>query len=347
MEILAHTFETLCQALRRQYGGGQEAAKAIMRQVYRRGSTRLDEEPTLARRPELARRLATAIDLSLPEVAARQREGDTTKLVFRLEDGEQIESVLVPMARYTTICVSSQVGCRMGCAFCHTGTLGLVRQLSVTEMVAQVYWAKLVAAVPIRNVVFMGMGEPLDNFDNLARAIAVISDQRGLDIAPRHITVSTVGLGDGIRRLAALNQPLLQLAVSLNAPNDALRSRLMPINRSMPLADLQALLSAYPLHPKNALLISYVLIPGVNDGDSHAEQLARFVAPLRAKVNLIPLNPRPQTGLRAPDAAELERFRALLVARKVFVRRRAPKGQAIMAACGQLGARSRSERVAR
>jgi 23S rRNA (adenine2503-C2)-methyltransferase len=293
----------------------------------------------------LARRLETDIDLTLPDVVDRQREGDTTKLVLRLADGERIESVLVPMAHYTTICVSSQVGCRMGCAFCQTGTLGLVRQLAVTEIVAQVYWAKQVAGAPIRNVVFMGMGEPLDNFTNLTRAIAVISDQRGLDIAPRHITVSTVGLGDGIRRLADLNQPRLQLAVSLNAPNDDLRNRLMPVNRRTPLADLQAILEAYPLHPKNALLISYVLIPGVNDEALHADQLAAFVAPLRAKVNLIPLNPCPQTPYRAPAAAELERFRDRLVARKVFVRRRTPKGQAIMAACGQLGARSLSGRT--
>jgi 23S rRNA (adenine2503-C2)-methyltransferase len=337
MEILAHTFESLCHTLKCRYGRGRGDAQAVMRQIYRRGSTRFREDPTLARHPDLARRLERAIDLTLPEVVDRQREGDTTKLVFRLADGERIESVLVPMAHYTTICVSSQVGCRMGCAFCQTSTLGLVRQLTVTEIASQVYWAKQVAGAPIRNVVFMGMGEPLDNFANLARAIAVISDQRGLDIAPRHITVSTVGLGDGIRRLADLNQPRLQLAVSLNAPNDGLRSRLMPVNRSTSLAQLQARLISYPLHPKNALLISYVLIPGINDGARHADQLAQFVAPLRAKVNLIPLNPCPQAPYRPPEVMELERFRDFLVERGVFVRRRAPKGQTIMAACGQLG----------
>jgi 23S rRNA (adenine2503-C2)-methyltransferase len=342
MEILAHSFASLCDALKHHYGRGRDDARAIMRQVYQRGNTRFREDPTLARHPELAGRLEADVDLTLPEVVERQREGETTKLGFRLADGERIESVLVPMAHYTTICVSSQVGCRMGCAFCQTGTLGLVRQLTVTEIVAQVYWAKQVARTPIRNVVFMGMGEPLDNFANLTRAIAVISDQRGLDVAPRHITVSTVGLGDGIRRLAALKQPLLQLAISLNAPNDDLRNRLMPVNRSTPLADLLARLKSYPLHPKNALLISYVLIPGINDDPLHADQLARFVAPLRVKVNLIPLNPCPQSPYRAPEVMELERFRNFLVERGVFVRRRTPKGQAIMAACGQLGTRSGS-----
>jgi 23S rRNA (adenine2503-C2)-methyltransferase len=337
MEILAHTFISLCDALKSRYGRGQGDAQAILRQVHRRGSNRFREDTTLGRDPELAARLEKEITLTLPEVVDRQREGDTTKLVYRLADGHQIESVLVPMAHYTTICVSSQVGCRMGCAFCQTGRMGLVRQLTSAEIVAQVYWAKWVAKAPIRNVVFMGMGEPLDNFANLTRALAILSDQRGLDIAPRHITVSTVGLGDGIRRLAALGQPLLNLAVSLNAPNDALRNHLMPVNRANPLAALQAVLAAYPLHHKNALLISYVLISGVNDGAEHADELARFLAPLRAKVNLIPLNPCPDTPFRAPQPEDLERFRDRLVQMGVFVRRRTPKGQAIMAACGQLG----------
>lgn len=346
MEILEHTHTTLSEALiksanrRRSRGSGN--ARAILRQVYRQGNTRFCEDADLGRHPELAARLEAEITLTLPEVVDRQQEGDTTKLLFRLVDGNQVESVLVPMAHYTTICVSSQVGCRMGCAFCQTARMGRVRQLTTAEIVAQVYWAKLVAGVPIRNVVFMGMGEPLDNFSNLSRALAVLSDQRCLDIAPRHITVSTVGLGDGIRRLAALDQPLLNLAVSLNAPNDALRDRLMPVNRRTPLAALQKILDAYPLHPKNALLISYVLIPGINDGAQHADELARFLAPLRAKVNLIPLNPNPHSPFRAPSAMELETFRDRLVSKEIFVRRRTPKGQAIMAACGQLGTRQKN-----
>jgi 23S rRNA (adenine2503-C2)-methyltransferase len=270
----------------------------------------------------------------------QQQEGDTTKLLFRLADGQAIESVLVPMAHYTTVCISSQVGCRMGCAFCQTGKMGLVRQLTAAEIVVQVYWAKQVAKAAVRNVVFMGMGEPLDNFANLARALTVLSDQRGLDIAPRHITISTVGLGDGITRLANLDQPLLNLAVSLNAPNDRLRSRLMPINRATPLTDLQKILAAYPLHPKRTLLISYVLIPGVNDTERCADELARFVTPLRAKINLIPVNACPDTPFQTPEPSAVECFRDLLVDRGIFVRRRTPKGQAIMAACGQLGART-------
>jgi 23S rRNA (adenine2503-C2)-methyltransferase len=339
MEILEYSYARLCDALKSRFDRGKGDAIAILRQVHRRGNVRLREDPDLARNPELAQCYEREIALSLPELVDRQQEGGTTKLLFRLADGRQIESVLVPMAHYTTICVSSQVGCRMGCAFCQTGRMGLVRQLTTAEIVAQVYWARQVAGANIRNVVFMGMGEPLDNFPNLAGALAVLSDQRGMDIAPRHITVSTVGLGSGITRLAELEQPLLNLAVSLNAPNDRLRNRLMPVNQVTPLAKLKAILAAYPLHPKKALLISYVLIPDLNDTRPCADELAHFVAPLRAKINLIPVNPCPNTPFRAPEPQAVERFRDLLVDRGVFVRRRTPKGQAIMAACGQLGAR--------
>jgi 23S rRNA (adenine2503-C2)-methyltransferase len=339
MEILEHSYASLCDTLKRRFGRSHGDAKAILRQVHRKGNTRFSEDPDLARNPDLARRFEREIVLTLPHLVDQQQEGETTKLLFRLADDQAIESVLVPMAHYTTICVSSQVGCRMGCAFCQTGKMGLVRQLTTAEIVAQVYWAKQAARAPVRNVVFMGMGEPLDNFANLARALAVLSDQRGLDIAPKHITVSTVGLGDGIARLANLDQPLLNLAVSLGAPNNELRNRLMPVNHSTPLADLQAILAAYPLHPKRALLISYILIPHVNDTERCADELAGFVAPLRAKVNLIPLNPCPDTPYQPPERRAVDRFRDWLVDRGVFVRRRTPKGQAIMAACGQLGAR--------
>lgn len=340
MEILEHSYASLCDTLKNHFGRGEADARAILRQVYRRGNTRFHEDPDLARNPVVTRRYEREIALTLPDLIDQQQEGETTKLLFRLADGQVIESVLVPMAHYTTICISSQVGCRMGCAFCQTGKMGLVRQLNTAEIVAQVYWAKQVAKAAVRNVVFMGMGEPLDNFANLARALEVLSDQRGLDIAPRHITISTVGLGDGIARLANLDQPLLNLAVSLNAPNDKLRGSLMPVNHATPLADLQKILAAYPLHHKRALLISYVLIPGVNDTVRCADELAYFVAPLRAKINLIPLNPCPDTPFRAPGSRAVERFRELLVDRGVFVRRRTPKGQAIMAACGQLGTRA-------
>jgi 23S rRNA (adenine2503-C2)-methyltransferase len=190
----------------------------------------------------------------------------------------------------------------------------------------------------VRNVVFMGMGEPLDNFDQLIRAIRVLEDQRGLNIARRRMTVSTVGLTDGIEKLAALNWPQLRLAVSLNAPNDDLRSRLMPINDHFPLSQLKSVLRSYPLARGNALFIEYVLIRGQNDRPEHARQLADYLNGLPVKLNLIPYNPGSHSPFEAPTPGEVERFREALVAEGIFVRLRSPRGADIRAACGQLGA---------
>jgi 23S rRNA (adenine2503-C2)-methyltransferase len=187
----------------------------------------------------------------------------------------------------------------------------------------------------------MGMGEPLDNLDNVVQAIGVLADQRGLDIARRYITVSTVGLTAGIDRLVQLKAPPLNLAVSLNAPTDQIRSLIMPINRANPMAALRTSLLTYPLAKKSALFIEYVLIQGVNDRKEHALALARYLSPLKVKLNLIPCNPAPDSRLAPPSTEGYERFHAWLVAEKVFVRRRKEKGGSIMAACGQLGGKNK------
>jgi 23S rRNA (adenine2503-C2)-methyltransferase len=189
----------------------------------------------------------------------------------------------------------------------------------------------------VRNVVFMGMGEPLDNLDNLLQAMRVLVDQRGLDIARRYITVSTAGLTAGIDRLARCAAAPVNLAVSLNASNDTVRSQLMPINQAIPMATLRESLMRYPLARKAALFVEYVLIEGVNDQDVHAGELAEYLAPLKAKVNLIACNAAPGSGFNPPSRETFERFQAGLVARQVFVRRRGERGGQIMAACGQLG----------
>ena len=192
----------------------------------------------------------------------------------------------------------------------------------------------------MRNVVFMGMGEPLDNFSAVVQAIRVLNDQRGLDVALRHMTVSTCGLADGIHRLAALGLPHLKLAVSLNAAEDRLRDWLMPINRRFPLARLKEALAAYPLGKEDAIMAAYVLIPGVNDRVEDARAVARFLAPLRSRINLIPFNPGSQTDYPAPGEEDIEAFARLLTDAGVFVCRRNTKGRDLMAACGQLGGRS-------
>jgi 23S rRNA (adenine2503-C2)-methyltransferase len=225
----------------------------------------------------------------------------------------------------------------MGCRFCRTGRLRLIRNLTAAEIVSQVFDARFRLGCDIRNVVFMGMGEPLDNFDNVVQAIRVLNDQRGLDIARRYITVSTAGLIRGIDQLAASVSPPVNLAVSLNASNDDIRSQLMPINRNAPMAALRESLMKYPLNRKSALFIEYVLIQGVNDSKAHARELARYLAPMKAKLNLIAYNQAPGSDFRPPSVDTFARFHGWLLDLNVFVRRRGERGARIMAACGQLG----------
>lgn len=261
------------------------------------------------------------------------------KFTTRLDDGLCIESVVIPMSSYSTLCISTQVGCKMGCAFCETGQNGFYRNLNTEEIVGQLSTARLHFGYGIRNVVVMGMGEPLDNFDHVARAIMIMSDQKGLNIAKRRITLSTVGLTDGLRKLSALGWRDLKLAVSLNAPNDGIRSSIMPINKKFPMEKLRQALMDYPLKKKSAFLIEYVLIKGLNDTRESARQLAAYLKPLKVKVNLIPVNPSLNNGFRfeTPLPGESDQFHRWLTEAGVFVRKRTTRGRGLMAACGQLG----------
>lgn len=336
LPILELTYPELAAELGRRYGRGAYHAAAIMAAVYRQGL-----DPLQAPEVQSSRRLAAALarDMAVDPgtvVDARSSDG-VVKFLTRLWDGETIESVVLPMATHLTVCVSTQVGCRMRCRFCETARMGWRRNLRVAEIVGQVVTARRHFGDGVRNVVFMGMGEPLDNFDNVVQAVRVITDQRGLDVAMRRVTISTCGLDEGIRRLAGLHWPHLRLAVSLNAPNDRLRDILMPINRRVPLKRLMAALDAFPLAKDSALMMAYVLVPGVNDGPEHARQIAALLAPLKARINLIGFNPLSgENGYRAPDEAEIDAFGRHLAVAGVFVCRRRTKGQDLAAACGQL-----------
>lgn len=342
MKILQYTHDQFAEAFYRRYGKGTHYSTPVYRHVMKAGKTAVSGLDPIARIPELAGRLDAELDRSLGRMVKRVCDNGVVKFVTRLADGLEIESVVIPMFRRHTLCVSSQVGCRMGCRFCRTGRMGLLRNLTAGEIVGQVVAARHQLGFDVRNVVFMGMGEPLDNLDNVVQAIRVLADQRGLDIAFRHITVSTAGLTAGIDRLSRFEGRSVNLAVSLNAPDDKIRSRLMPINRSNPMAALMASLMRYPLARKAVFFIEYVLIQGVNDRQEHARALARYLAPLKVKLNLIPYNPAPGSELHPPSADQYDRFHAWLVAEKVFVRRRGEKGGGIMAACGQLGGKNRS-----
>jgi 23S rRNA (adenine2503-C2)-methyltransferase len=276
-------------------------------------------------------------------VAAEDGEfGRTSKAVLELADGATVECVLIPSpGGPATLCISSQVGCRMGCAFCETGRAGLARNLSAAEIVSQAVTARAVLGWEFRNIVFMGMGEPLDNFDSLSGALAVLFDQAGLGFAQERVTVCTVGLAPGIARLKSLGYRRLGLSVSLNAPDDTIRDALMPANRAGGIAALAEALAAYPPRRNFFLGVNYCLIPGINDGPEAAAGVAAFAGSVgRVLVNVIPYNPGSVPIGRAPDDAETDAFAAALRSAGLDARVRSPRGRSLMAACGQLGGSS-------
>lgn len=338
MNILSLTCLELAGELKHRYGRGLHHAAALCREVFKQGRTALEAVPEFAGPSGLGRQLSR--DLWFPDcrISGQQEDGGVAKYISTLPDGRMIESVLIPSNGRTTLCVSSQVGCARGCTFCVTGARGWVRQLEVHEIVWQVWAARFLLRRAVDNVVFMGMGEPLDNFDNVVQAIRVMSDQRGLDIACSHITLSTAGHADGIRRLAAVQLPHLRLAVSINSATEAVRSEIMPINRIYPLSRLMEELRAFPLGKRGLILIEYVLLAGVNDSHDDAQALARLLRGIPVRVNVIPLNAGAAAMAHAsPDPDRVEQFRRWLVEESLFVRLRRPRGTGAMAACGQLG----------
>ncbi|RPI70471.1 MAG: 23S rRNA (adenine(2503)-C(2))-methyltransferase RlmN [Desulfobacteraceae bacterium] len=343
LPLLEMTYKELADAFTEQYKKGPALAKALYGEFFKNLNPKAWQAEEIQASPGLADRLREDLSFSPGKIVDEIHQDGLTKFVTELADGVRIESVILPLKTHQTVCISSQVGCRMGCRFCETGKLGLARNLTVEEIIGQVYTARRRYGRSIRNVVFMGMGEPFDNFENVIQAVRVMSDQRGLNIAQRHITLSTAGRIDGIEKLAALNIPNLNLTVSLNAPNDDLRGRLMPIHNTVSMVRLQQALRAYPLKKGNWLSIVYVLIPDVNNGPEHARQLADWLQPLRAKVNLIPFNPGKNAPFRAPHETEIDSFRRQLIARQIQVQKRAPRGRDLMAACGQLGSGIRQQ----
>ncbi len=296
-------------------------------------------------------------------VTATLVEGATSKFVLRLTDagmeGLETESVLIPMPRAsgttTTLCVSSQIGCAMGCRFCETAQMGLVKNLRADQIVHQ--WWSAAHRVPrgearsavkdpkarsaVKNIVFMGMGEPTDNIDEVIQAIRVLVDHDGAGVPASNISISTVGNPDGIRRIGDLVREegfhRLNLALSLNAPNDAIRTEIMPVNRAWPMAHLKDALLEFPRYSQAAFCVEYVLIPGINDSDEHCDEVCAFLRDIRCSLNVIPYNPRRNSPWPAPDEDSVSRFIARAVANGQFTKRRGTKGRNVMAACGQLG----------
>ncbi|HSO20315.1 MAG TPA: 23S rRNA (adenine(2503)-C(2))-methyltransferase RlmN [Desulfosarcina sp.] len=317
----------------------------ILRWVYLRQTDRFEDMTNLGK--PLRSALAAAFVNPRLEVAgeAVSRDG-SRKFLFGLHDGQHIETVLIPEKDHFTLCISSQVGCRQGCRFCMTARGGWVRDLSAGEIVSQVrdvhQWVLKQEGMPLTNIVFMGMGEPLANLDNVVQALAAITDgDWGLKFSTRRVTVSTAGL---VPQMADLGRAVqVNLAVSLNAADDETRSRLMPVNRRYPLADLLAACRRYPLPPRRKITFEYILMRGVNDSMADARKLIALLRPIKAKINLIPFNEHPGCEFKRPNAEQIDRFQELLAAHHYTVIVRHSKGRDIGAACGQLRARLKTE----
>lgn len=279
------------------------------------------------------------------DVTELQADGDTRKFVLRHVDGAETESVLLPMVGKTgrprtTLCLSSQVGCAMGCTFCATGTMGRTRNLTTAEILAQWHHAVHDLQAEVTNIVFMGMGEPMDNFDNVLRAIRVLTDGAGPAISARHIGVSTVGHVDGIRRLtqamAAGGLRSLRLALSVNSPDDEVRGALMPITRRWGLAEVADALRGWIAAGGRPVLLEWVLIPGVTDDPAFAAKLHGQFGDIPCRVNVIPYNPIASQPWPAPDQATIDTFMDAVRATGMKVHRRATLGRKAAGACGQL-----------
>ena len=268
------------------------------------------------------------------------RLDETVKYVYELFDGEYIESVLMKYEHGYTVCVSTQVGCRMGCSFCASGINGLTRSLTASEILAQITAAERDNGIRVSNVVMMGMGEPLDNFDNSVRFLKLVSDEKGLNIGLRHISLSTSGVVSGIKKLKDYNFPIT-LSISLHAPNDEIRSSIMRVNKKWNIKELLSACRDYQKVTTRRISFEYALIEGVNDSDKCAEQLASILKGIMCHVNLIPANPVKENSFKKPDRNKIIRFKELLTGYGVNATVRRTLGADIDASCGQLRKKAR------
>ena len=345
MDILNLTREEMIQMVADRYGRGEWHGDGLFSHLYEKGTLAgLEEHRAFRDNSALAGKIREDWSFELPRLGGEAGEEGTVKALLNYSDppGGSSESVFIPMHGHNTLCLSSQVGCARGCSFCRTARMGLVRNLEAGEITAQFLHHRFREQRDIRNVVFMGMGEPFDNFDNVIKTVDILSDPHGINLFKRFISLSTCGHGDGLARLARLIEEKpeegygsLRIALSVNASRDELRSRLMPVNRIWPLEILRERLAALPQSTKkDRLYFEYVLIRGVNDTRRDADDLLAFLDGLGGKVNLIPLH----GGENVPSAEELDRFWQWIIQGGRECRTRKSKGKDILAACGQLAA---------
>jgi len=330
-------------------------AQQVWQWIYWHGVTDFERMTNVAKKTR--QRLADQFVIARPGIVTEQRSVDgTRKWLLRFADGNEAETVNIPEEDRGSVCVSSQVGCTLTCSFCHTGTQPLVRNLSPAEIVGQFMVARdsygewptpIETTRMLSNIVMMGMGEPLYNFDNVATALRIVMDEQGIALSRRRITLSTSGV---VPMIAKVGEALdVNLAVSLHAVSDAVRDTLVPINRKWPIAELLAACAAYPgARNSRRITFEYAMLKGVNDSDSDARELVRLLTPIHAKVNLIPFNPWPGAPYECSSNNRIHRFAEIVNDGGLSAPVRTPRGRDILAACGQLksaSARRRGEKV--
>ncbi|WP_096018968.1 23S rRNA (adenine(2503)-C(2))-methyltransferase RlmN [Campylobacter lanienae] len=332
-------------------------AKQIYEWIYKKNAKSFDEMSNLPK--DIRENLKGEFQIDpLSCVRSEISKDGSIKYLFKLHDGKTIESVLLPMkdeildqngkvekhARYT-ICVSSQVGCKMGCSFCLTAKGGFIRNLSAGEIVGQILWIKRENNIPYErrvNIVYMGMGEPLDNLDNVSKAINILKDNDGLAIGARRQTISTSGLATQIKKLGEMDLGVL-LAISLHAVTDELREKLMPVNKAYNIASVMDAVRRFPIDMRKRVMFEYLIMDKINDNLSDAKALVKLLHGIKAKVNLILFNPHEGSPYQRPSQENVEKFRDYLQSRGVTCTIRQSKGLDISAACGQLKERSKGE----
>ena len=345
--ILAYNYDELLE-LMSSLGQKPFRAAQLMDWLWKQRCDKFDQMTNLP--PKMREQLEQRFDIIPLEVVEVNRSlGGTNKFLSQMRDGQLVESVIIPAAvaqngersGRVTLCVSSQVGCAFGCRFCASGLLGFTRNLSTAEILGQILAAESIVKARVDNLVFMGMGEPLANYDNLEQALNLIMDHRGLNIGARHITVSTSGHVEGMKRLLQFEKPI-RLAISLHGATDEVRSQIMPINNKWPLDQLVPVLRDWTEKSKHMITLEYILISEVNDGLEHTRPLIQLARELRAKVNLIPYNIVDGLEWCRPSEAQCGAFAQELINARIAVTMRYEKGADIDAACGQLRLRRKT-----
>jgi 23S rRNA (adenine2503-C2)-methyltransferase len=321
------------------FGKERYRSTQILRWLYPKGASSFNEMTNLSKRFRQELDQVSHVSTLHPSRMEQARDG-TRKFLFQLEDGNRIESVLIPDKTRLTLCLSTQVGCAFGCRFCLTGKIGWKRNLTVSEILNQILAVRktLPEKTSITNIVLMGMGEPLANYENILKAIHLMHHPDAFNFSSRKITLSTVGLPE-LERLMK-EKILFRLAISLNASDEETRSQLMPVNRRYPLKRILAVCKKFPLRPRTRITFEYVMVEGMNDSSRDAERLIKILKGIPSKINLIPLNEAPGIPFKRPSDEKVKRFQEILMERGLTAIVRTSKGEEISAACGQLQAKA-------